>query len=67
MQQVAVAVLHVDEVESGFAGHHCGVDEESDEVVEFVIADQVGVTGAHATIEERMAIRDARGGGAEGS
>ena len=61
MQQVAVAVLDVDEVEAGALRAGGGAREVGDQRVELGVAQHRRVAGdADARVEDRMAERDAR-------
>jgi hypothetical protein len=62
--QVAVAVLHVDEVEPGLLGEDGSGDEGVDQVVELVVGQHRSVVAldADATVEDRMVERGARRG-----
>ncbi len=67
VQEVAVAVLDVDEVEPGLVGEDRGVDVARGEFVELVVGEQLGVAGADAFVEKGVAVRDTRRGHAVGS
>ena len=56
VQEVAVAVLDVDEVEPGLGGEHGGVDVALDQRVELVV-------GQHGARRRRRRARRARDGG----
>ena len=59
VEEVAVAMLDVDEVEPGVGGEGGGVDVGGDERVEVVVGQDRGGIGADALIEHRMVVGDA--------
>ena len=67
VEEVAVAVLDVDEVEPGVAGAHGGVHEVDGQAVELAVGEAAGDVGRDAPVELGMAAGDQRPGGAVGS
>ena len=60
VQQVAVAVLHVDEVEAGVGGERGGVGEPLDEGVELVVGEHARSPPRARAVEDGVVVRDAR-------
>ena len=60
VEEVAVAVLHVDEVEPGLLGQHRRRHVLLDQLVELVIGEHGAGPGADATVEDRVLVRGAR-------
>ena len=60
VQQVAVAVLHVDEVEPGVGRQHRGVDEALRQRVELVVVEQADVVGPDAGVQHGWRVDDPR-------
>src|SRR5436190_4078262 len=60
VQQVAVAVLHVDEVVSGAGREHGGAAERLDQLVKILVRQHDGGVGPDAAVEDRMVVREAR-------
>ena len=67
VQQVPVAVLDVDEVESGFGCEDRRVDVRAREFVEFVVGEELRVARVDACVEERVPVRDTGLGISEGA
>ena len=61
MQQVAVAVFHIDEIGSGFAGDAGRAHIIEDEVIHLAVGQHLRVAGdIELPVEERVAKGDAR-------
>ena len=57
VQEVAVAVFHVDEVEPRLMSEHGSIDVSHHEFVEFVVAENCRLRRADAFVEDRMFVR----------
>ena len=60
MSEVAVAGLHVDEVEARPLGQDGGRDEVVHQAIELVVGEHRGVVGTDPFVEQRMAVRRPR-------
>ena len=58
VEQVPVAVLHVDEVEARVGREHGRVDVGLDELVELVVREHDGRLGRHPPVEHGMVVGD---------